>query len=352
MATEFTVEQALQAQARSCTNIGSPLYGALIGGLLKDYRAGGITRSLLDGVTAKPLHDALPLRYVGTGHLLALRGDAPDLAAHYPSCGGEWDATSAVVDTFLATARDNEAEFRRGVRRNVQTNEVGRAAVLATGFSCITDRHRLPLDLLEIGSSAGLLSRWDRFYYDTGETVLGDPASGVRFGPEWWDGPPRINASVTVRNRRGSDITPIEVGSDEGNLRMLSFVWPDQVARIERLRAALDIAAVVPVRVDAMDAGEWLGLRLEDGPAPGAATVVFHSIVWQYLPESTRERVHQTLAHAGALATADNPLLWLRMEPLSAITADLRLTTWPGGEEEVLAEVGYHGASVRWLSDR
>jgi hypothetical protein len=28
---------------------------------------------------------------------------------------------------------------------------------------------------------------------------------------------------------------------------------------------------------------------------------------------------------------------------------DVRLTMWPGGEEQVLAEVHPHGAEVRWL---
>jgi hypothetical protein len=38
------------------------------------------------------------------------------------------------------------------------------------------------------------------------------------------------------------------------------------------------------------------------------------------------------------------------MEPFSAEHADLRVTTWPGGEETRLAEVGYHGGAIRWLA--
>ena len=130
---------------------------------------------------------------------------------------------------------------------------------------------------------------------------------------------------------------------------MLSFLWPDQTERIERLRAALDFAARVPIVLDTMDADDWLEQRLRGGPSSGVATVVFHSIVWQYLPNTTKEKVRAVLAAAGAEASPTNPLLWLRMEPAGPLLADLRLTTWPGGAEEVVAEVGYHGAGIRVL---
>jgi len=354
--SEFTVEQALETQASSCEQVGSRLYGVLLTGLLADHRAGGITATLLDGVSERPVHDAIPLRYLAAGHRLALSGRAPRLAPHYPSCGGEWDGTDRVVGDFLATVVDSEAEFRAGMRRNVQTNEVGRAAVLASGFSLIVGRHGSAIDQLEIGSSAGLLSRWDHFFYDTGESSVGDPLSDVRFGPEWWIGERRPTLlPVEVRRRRASDISPIDVSTTEGRVTMLSFVWPDQVDRIERLRQALKVAGEVPIAVDRADAGEWLADRLleEDGTgdAGGTARVVFHSIVWQYLPRSTKDRIREVFAAAGAAATDTSPLLWLRMEPESRDYAELRLTTWPGAAEETLAQVGYHGAGVRWLTN-
>jgi hypothetical protein len=54
------------------------------------------------------------------------------------------------------------------------------------------------------------------------------------------------------------------------------------------------------------------------------------------------------LQQAGEGATADTPLAWLRMEPAGGKHADLRLTSWPGGEEEVLATSGFHGEDIRW----
>jgi hypothetical protein len=77
--------------------------------------------------------------------------------------------------------------------------------------------------------------------------------------------------------------------------------------------------------------------------------VLFHSIVWQYLQKEVRQRLVAALERAGAAADAGTPLAWLRMEPKRGHDhADLRLTTWPGAREQVLADVDYHGRWVTW----
>ena len=72
---------------------------------------------------------------------------------------------------------------------------------------------------------------------------------------------------------------------------------------------------------------------------------MFHTIVWQYLTKDDRDALRAHLHDAGQRATAAAPLAWLRMEPAGAV-ADLRLTVWPGGQEEVLATAGYHGTDI------
>jgi hypothetical protein len=96
------------------------------------------------------------------------------------------------------------------------------------------------------------------------------------------------------------------------------------------------------------DAAAWLARQLAE-PAPGAATIVFHSVMWQYMDAATQARIAQLIRAAGARATAAAPLAWLAMEP-----ADLKsyptvtLELWPGGERRVLGTVHYHGAWARW----
>jgi hypothetical protein len=130
-------------------------------------------------------------------------------------------------------------------------------------------------------------------------------------------------------------------------------VWPGQDERFALLRAALDIARQVPPVVDRADAADWLDAQLAD-PVPGVATVVYHSIFWQYLDGPTRDRIVATLGEAGRRATADAPLAWLRLEPAeSGHPAELRLATWDGaagsGHDRLLATSGFHGGPVTWL---
>ena len=114
--------------------------------------------------------------------------------------------------------------------------------------------------------------------------------------------------------------------------------------------AALELAARDPPPVAAALAEEWLPARLAEA-RPGVLTLVWESVIWQYLPMSAQESLYAALHRAGAAATEDAPLAWLRMEPGSESFAsgfEVRLTTWPDGHEREIARAGEHGPPVRW----
>ena len=54
-----------------------------------------------------------------------------------------------------------------------------------------------------------------------------------------------------IVSRRGCDLYPVDAASEEGALRLRSFVWPFQVGRHERLSGALAVARRESVVVDA-----------------------------------------------------------------------------------------------------
>ena len=85
-------------------------------------------------------------------HRLALAGKADALAAHYPSTGGDGDADAA-WDAFLATVSANATELQTFIQQGVQTNEVGRCALLAGGFLLVARETGLPLHVLEMGEA-------------------------------------------------------------------------------------------------------------------------------------------------------------------------------------------------------
>jgi hypothetical protein len=77
--------------------------------------------------------------------------------------------------------------------------------------------------------------------------------------------------------------------------------------------------------------------------------VVYHSIFWQYLPPEPQARARALLEAAGAAATPDAPLAWLRMEGDGADPgAGISLTLWPGGETRLLGRADFHGAWIDW----
>jgi hypothetical protein len=332
----------------------SPLYHRLLGVAIDDAERGGICAEVLaqtpEGV--EPVLDALPLRFLGGLHRLVLDGVASDLARHYPSAGGRFDGDDPAGDpgpAFLATIDQHRDRVVESLRRTVQTNEVGRCASLLPGFLEVADATRLPLRILEIGTSAGLNLRWDHYRYEGGlnESTWGAAGAALRFTGVYDDPRPQLDVAAAVVERRGCDRNPIDATSSEGQQQLRAFVWPDQLERFAALDAALSIASLVPVAVDRSDAAEWVTAQLAE-PRDGCATVLFQSIVWQYLSPDSRESIRQTVKAAGERATARAPLAWLRMEPGANPTAgaEVRLRAWPG-DERVVAITGYHGRPVR-----
>lgn len=342
------MHEALVLQHIACVSLGSALYGDLLRGLVDDYVAGGTTHAVLAGRFERPVHDAAPLRLLGAVHSLALSGRAPAVAAHFPSCGGTPGA--GLVGDVLDAIASRSDFVEAALSRQVQTNEVGRSIVHLSISHWLGARGLAHFDHLEVGASAGLNMNFDSFYADTGTGAMGDPASTVRFGREWFDVPPSIAAHpAVVRARRGCDPFPIDVVTDPAQaVRLLSFVWPDQAERFARTRAAIDIASTNPPVIDADSADTWVE-RMLASPLT-APTVVFHSIVWQYLGAQVQDGLRRTLERAGARATELNPLFWIRMEPAGAV-AHVTATEWSGGDriETILCEVGYHGRGMRWL---
>ena len=331
----------LRLQAEHCRRLGSALYADLLRRAAVDAEAGGVVAEVLRGHEDDPAGSMLALRLMGAVHRRVLEGALPELEAHYAGRDPDpaWEA--------FRRALVEDAEAIRGLLgRPVQTNEVGRCAALLPGFLAVAAETGLPLRLLEVGASAGLNLRWDRYRYEADGFAWGDPGSPVslRFQLEGTAPEP---CGVTVAERRGCDRAPIDPADEDGRLTLLSYLWPDQRNRLERVRAALDLAAELPVQVDRAGAAEWTARRLA-GRAEGLATIVFHSIVMQYLPKAERSAFERSVEEAGGRADGDAPLAWLGMES-DGERAALRLRTWPGGEERRLGSAGYHGDLVELL---
>jgi hypothetical protein len=341
------VVRQLVEQARWCAQLGSPLSAAILERTVADVEAGGPAWSVLSRHANDRPELLLALRFLGSLHRLVLEGVTPALARSYPSVGGREEIAST-WPAFLDALVQHRAALQASLDRPVQTNEVGRSASLLGGFLRIARTTKLPLRLLEVGASAGLNLRWDHYRYEAGADGWGDPASPVRLDGAFVGPPPRFDGTCRIVERRGCDLTPLDPSSPEDRLTLRSYVWADQTERLRLLDAALTVAQQIPAPVEAAPAGAWLAGQLHD-PRPGTVTVVYHSIVWHYLDEAERGRVRQALEQAGARATPEAPLAWLRLER-GGEQAEVRLNLWPGGDEKLLASSGFHGRDIRWLA--
>ena len=343
-ATEAAVRAVFERQSEWAAKLDSPFMArlcALLGERLD--RTTGAGRRVLDWPgEADAFADALVLRLTGGLHALVRRGDAPGLATCYPPNPlPDEEALWAALAPVLA-----EPDLLPWLDSAPQTNEVGRSAVLMSGLMVIVGMFGQPVELLELGASAGLNLVLDRYGYDLGGVRAGDPGSPLQLRPDWEGGPPP-DVRIAVAGRRGVDLHPLDARRDGD--RLLAYVWPDQAGRLALLESALAIAAEDSPQVEPGDAADWLEARLAEPAQSGATRVVLHSIAFQYFPEGVKARIAAAVEAAGTGATAEAPLAWLRYEFDAADEKiALRLRTWPG-EERLLAYCHPHGAWVKWL---
>jgi hypothetical protein len=338
----------VRLQGEYCGRLGSPFYGALLPRLADDLEAGGPIAAVFAEYPHEPIASAMVLRLMGIVHRRVLTGDAPALARHFPSAGGDGDAAAAWPVFRSLVAADTDA-LRRAIRdQGVQTNEVGRTAALVGGFLTVARESGLPLRCLEIGASGGLNRRWDHFRYEAGSRAWGPADATVVIPDAVVEGDPPFDVAARVVDRAGCDPHPIDPATDAGRLTLVSYVWPDQTRRLALLGAACDVARRVAAPITRANGADWIAEQLARA-TPGRATVVYHSIVIQYFDQASRDRFVASIAAAGGRAPRDAPLAWLRMEP-GGEQAEVQLTVWPGGESRLVATTGFHGQGVRWLA--
>lgn len=334
-------------QAAFCLEYGSPFTRELVARMADDIEAGGPTAKLVANWATNPRADALSLRLAGALHAAALTARDAGLAAAYPGPGREW-RMAAVWPLARAFLEREQAWVRDFIRSPPQTNETRRSIALLLGFLSFARTWDGPVDILEIGASAGLNLNWDRFAYQTQSWSWGG-ASSVAIDTDW-RGPPPPHVNVHVRRRAACDLNPLDVRDEAARLQLKSYIWPDQLDRLARFDGAASLAVAHDVRVDRASADEWIRTKLKER-AGDAATIVYHSVFLQYPPKAVRNALIDAIRAEGACANAGAPLAWVRFEP-EAVTDGVEnglrfvidLTTWPGGERRVL---GYSDGHVR-----
>lgn len=344
---EANVVRTLEWQADHATRNGAPCTGRLVRAFIPLLAGPSKVGQRMRDWPGLSLEDAMPLRLAGGFHYLHLTGAEPELWAIYSGAVTDPDA---IAQTVARIAQDHDDDLLEWFAGPPQTNEAGRSAGIMAQLLWLSERLGRRFELNEIGSSAGINTMMERFAFDLGGVRAGAEGSLMLIRPEWRGLPPP-DAPVEIVSIRGCDVQPIDLADPAAALRLKSYVWPDMPERLARIDAAIALAAQQRPDVVQMDAADWVEQRLAEPQDQGVTRVLFHSIVWQYIPEQGRARIESAMAAAGARATADRPLAWVTVETnRQTFRHELRCHFWPGGEEEtLLGEAHAHGAWVEWF---
>lgn len=334
---------ALRDQARSCTALGSPFMGRLLTLLADHMPLGSPLRDKIEGWPA-PLgssHASLPLRLAGGLHNLVLTGADPALAAVYPPNQTDDDR---LIREVLAALDRNARFLIQWIDRPPQTNEVRRSVGLIPAAHVLAARFPLPFIISELGASGGLNQMFDRYALQAGDSRLGAEDPVLTFTPDW-TGPLPAPAPFRIANRRGVDLTPLNLLDPQEVTRLLSYLWPDQPERRDMTLRAVE---TLDSEIDQGDAIDWLQTRL-GSQRRGHVHVIVHTVAWQYFPPDTQDQGEALIAEAGAKATKEAPLARISMEADNdGRGAGLTLQAWPGGDRTQLARMDFHGRWIDW----
>jgi hypothetical protein len=343
------IHDAFERQRAACADAGSPFYATILAACLADLDDDGPVARVMHEVDQEDPPPLLPLRFLGGVHRLVLSRQAPALALHYPSVGGDGDA-HACWPAFRRCVAEHQERLRADLAHPPQTNDVGRSALLLGALHQLSASYGLPVRLFEIGSSAGLNLMVDRFAVDDadGRRVTGPSEAGVVLADAWHGRLPAIT-DVRIVERHGCDLSPVDISTVEGRERLTSFVWPDDTERFARLRASLAVAAIAPPVVEARDAVDFVS---DMSVQNGAITVLWHSVVTMYMPKEHKVRLRSAVNDLLRASTPSAPFAHVWFEPRREdhVRFALRVQRTGAPDEHVIAYAPPHGLPVDWLA--
>lgn len=328
---------------------------------------------VLDLVSEAPPRGHNPLLLLAAVHYLLLDGLDHPLAAVYAAgdepeagagSGTDADPGALFVDVCLQH-RDQILGLLATER--VNTNEVGRSAVIGPALTLVSQRLGVPLGHVDVGCSAGLNLLGDRYRMDYGSRGVTGPAdAAVELHCEVLAGrPPIAEALPAIAARFGLDLAPTDVHDPHQFRWQLACVWPD-TGRLARTRRALEEARRHPLTLVPGDAVEQVGQVIAELPDDAVAVVTTTWVVGYF---SLEQRAGFQEALAIASIAGSRPVAWISAEShgvVEAIPSDgppsddlgvecsvLGLVTYDDGlvVPELLGYTHPHGQTLDWRAN-
>jgi hypothetical protein len=284
-------------------------------------------------------------------HYLLVRGAQHPLRQFYRNLDGksvEGEDPFPDFQDFVHRHRDELASLL--ATRVTNTNEVGRSALLHAGFRTVAKESGEPLNLIEIGPSAGLNLIWDKYgvrYTRARESFCTEPRDAPLLVEceLRGDKTPPLGRAPRVASRVGLELNPVDLSNPDARDWLKALVWPDQVARFATLEKALEVYAREKPEIRAGDALALLPDAIAGVPE-NQPVCVYHSMVIYQFSEEMREALDNFLVAAGLR----RPIWRLALEGTLQGENPLTLGRYHDGRKEVrtLARCHPHGAWIEW----
>ena len=294
------VSGAFRASALIYGQMGTPLYAEFC-------REGADDPEMLE-LADHGMEGAKPSHLFSAVHYLLL-GDPDDpLARYFATLTDDPLPPQGAYPELARFCRAHRAELRELlVTRSVQTNYAERCRALLAPMGEVAREAGEPLNLIELGCSAGVLLVFDKFAYRLDERGRVGPADApfvlegeLNRGPELFI--PEIGM------RTGIDLHTIDVRSEDQRRWLLALCFPELRAEQERLAQALDVIAATDIRMLEGDALRHLPDALAATPDP---VCVYHSACLFYWPKPAQAALEEMLRHA----SMTRPIWRISIEP-------------------------------------
>jgi hypothetical protein len=282
-----TLAAAFRAGSQLYDRMGATLYSVLC-------REAAAEPELL-ALAAHGQDAAAPMHLFSSVHYLLLRDPSDPLARFFATLVETPAPPKDAIGELKRFCRERRDEILELIRtRTVQTTFVERCRALVAPMSVVAEEAGEPLNLVEIGCSAGVLLTFDKYAYELNDAGRLGPADApltlqgeVRGGPALRI--PRIGARV------GIDLHPVNVRSEEERRWLLALCFPEYREQQARLAIALEEVARSDIRVLEGDALDLLPGVLAEVPDP---LCVFHSACLFYWSAEGREALNAMLRDA------------------------------------------------------
>lgn len=291
----------------------------------------------------------IPNLFLAAVNYLLYKNPSEELCAFYPNHSGRKFQQEGFYLKFRSFCLNRSEEIADLIRhRLVQTNEVRRCALLLPAVMQVTKSVGSEIALIDVGTSSGLNLLLDLYYYkySDGQTV-GNPKSQLQIECKVEGEKLPLSRMPQIKQRIGIDLNPVDLNNQDEVLWTLSLVWPDQVERIERLKAAINILSQNPVDLVRGDA--TLALRSVVSNISKELTIcLMHSFTLNQFSIEDRSKFDKLLCDL----SSDRDIWRISLEWLGTQTPELTLEHYKGrakSQRLALASCHQHGEWIRFF---